>query len=138
MITAADLRAAFPNFVDLTDAVINPAITAAGPFFNDPGRYAEFLVDAQLNCVAHFVLIRNPTRGTDRGANDITMEDRPTLKFSRDAKLLQRQASDPFQMTDYGRMYAYYRDRAGLGGAAAAISSAAAPALLAAAYAGDA
>ena len=127
--TPADIRTAFPQFADQTDGVINAAIAAAAPFFEAPARYGDFLADAQGNCVAHFIVMRQPDVGTTPGTNDATSEDRASLKVTRDASLLQRQAVDPFMRTSYGQMYCYYRDRAGLGGAAAVVSQAAVSAL---------
>lgn len=124
MPTPDQIRAAFPQFVDLSDAVINAAIGLATPEFNDPGRYGDYLANAQNYCVAFFVAENQPDRGLDRGTNDMVSEKRATLEIHRDPKLVEGQANDPFMKNSYGQMYRYYQSLAGMGGTAAVLSPA--------------
>ena len=121
MLTPTQFTDAFPVFKDSDATLVAAAIGAATPFFNDPDRYGDFLAAAQGNLVAHFVLISQPEGNSPKaGANDAIGEDRPTVKITRAAALLERQYVEPFESTSYGRMFLYYQRLAGIGGAAAA------------------
>jgi hypothetical protein len=108
-------RAYFPEFEDVTTPVISAAIARSLVFIdpNDTTRWAAsaaLLLEGQANLVAHFIVTTPSGKAPVRGANDIVSEDRPTLKFTRDAKLLQIQNNDPFTGSSYGVQYVYMRD----------------------------
>ena len=111
-----DLRTYFPEFTDVTDPVIQAAINRSLVWIDptDTSRWAAtpaLLLEGQANLVAHFIVTSpGPGQAPQRNANDIVSEDRPTLKFTRDAKLLQIQNNDPFTGSTYGQQYVYLRD----------------------------
>lgn len=114
--TPDNFRAYFPEFTDMKDPPIEAAITRSLVFIDptDTSRWAAnaaLLLEGQANLVAHYI-VTTPAAGKAPvlSANDIVMEDRPTLKMTRDAKLLQQQANDPFTRSSYGLQYVYLRD----------------------------
>ena len=101
--TPAAFRALFPAFVDATDDEINAALALAPPYFN-VARWGGFYTEGLGNFVAHKIVVGR-SDSTDLVANDLTAEDRPTIKFTRDPKLLQGQADDEFERTKFGQRY---------------------------------
>lgn len=119
--TPGDFTTAFPAFKDVDVSVIAAAIADSAPFFEDPTRYGDFLAPAQNYCVAFFVFLRLPTADDPQSnPGNVVSEDRPTIKFTRSEKLLERAYVEPFESNQYGRMFLYYQRLAGIGGAAAA------------------
>lgn len=114
--TPDNFRTYLPEFTDVKDPPIAAAIARSLVFIDptDTSRWAAtpaLLLEGQANLVAHFI-VTSPAAGQapERNANDIVSEDRPTLKFTRDAKLLQIQNNDPFTGSSYGVQYVYLRD----------------------------
>lgn len=124
MPTEDQIRAAFPQFKDLTNAVITPAIALAAPEFVDGSRYGDYLANAQNYCVAFYVIENQPDVGLAPGTNDSIYEKRVSLDVNRDPKLVEGQAADPFMRNAYGQMFRYLQGLAGLGGTAAVLSPA--------------
>lgn len=116
--TTNDFRTYFPEFQDVAEASVQAAINRSLVFIDptDTSRWAAtpaLLLEGQANLVAHFIVtspVPSPGSVPDRGANNVTSEERPTLKFTRDAKLLQIENNDPFTGSSYGKQYVYLRD----------------------------
>ena len=117
--TPDDFRRAFPAFTDLSDAIINPQITAMAGIFQNPGLFGVNVALAQGNVVAHLIVTNETDDGMDPGTNDNVNEDRASLKRLRDAYLLRIQSVDPFMKTKFGQMFRYFSRRYGAGGRAA-------------------
>lgn len=116
MPTIASFRAMFPEFANTADSVIQAWIANATPFFN-VCRWDDLLAIGVCNWVAHQITLA-AANAAQPLTDDTTMQKAGPLQYSRDAKLVNAEAENPYLRTTYGQQYLYYMRFVGAGAVA--------------------
>jgi Protein of unknown function (DUF4054) len=117
--TPAEFKAIIPALSGETPDAVNAAIALATPWFN-LDRWGAFYSEGLANWVAHTIVTSKPGfAATLAGDGAQTDKQVGSVRVGRSAKLLERQADDPFMTTGYGRRYRYLAKLAGMGAVAA-------------------
>lgn len=116
----SDFQSQFPDgeFLALTDIYVQNFLNAAVPFF-DVGRWGTWYSEGLACYVAHSIVVSKARAA--RTINQInggatTEKHVGSVGTSFDSQILNKQLSDTFLLTDYGRRYCELRDMVGLGG----------------------
>jgi uncharacterized protein DUF4054 len=116
MPTYAQFIAQFPEFANISASVVNNWLGLAVPFFNQP-RWDDMLTLGVLYWVAH--QIQSAMANASQPLTDDTdMQKAGDLSYSRDSKLMNAEADNPYLTTAYGRQYWKYARLVGTGGIA--------------------
>ena len=118
--TPSEFQGQFPDgeFDSLDGNYIQKFLDAAVPFF-DVGRWGLFYSEGLRNYVAHTIVVSKAraARGIAQMDQGNTTEKHVGLVGkTMDSELINKQATDTFMLTDYGRRYCELRDMVGLGG----------------------
>lgn len=118
--TPSEFQAQFPDgeFALLSEDYVQKFLDAAAPFF-DVGRWNTFYSEGLACYVAHAIVVSKAraARGiAQMNTGNVTEKHVGPVGASFDSELLNRQATDTFLTTDYGRRYCELRDLVGLGG----------------------
>jgi hypothetical protein len=129
----SEFQAQFPDgeFSALTGDYVQKFLNAATPFF-DVGSWGSWYSEGLSCYVAHSIVVSKAraARGiVQMNGGNTTEKHVGPVGTSFDSQILNKQLSDTFLLTDYGRRYCELRDMVGLGGTIAAGSFAAADGL---------
>lgn len=113
MPTLAQFRAQFPEFSAIPDASVVFWLALAVPFF-DPCRWDDLLQLGVLYWVAHQITLASANAAQPL-TDDTTMQKAGPVTYSRDPKLVNAEADDPYLRTTYGQQYRYYMKFVGAG-----------------------
>jgi hypothetical protein len=113
MPTLAQFRLQFPEFASTPDATILNWLALADPFF-DQARWGTWLTLGVLYWVAHQIKLasQNALNGF---TDDTTSQREGDVGFSRDSKLVNDEAHNPYLQTVYGQQYYRYARMVGAG-----------------------
>jgi hypothetical protein len=113
--TPAEFKAIIPALAGEDPALITATIALAAPWFA-VDRWGDFYSEGLANWVAHTIVTGKPGyAATLAGDGAQTDKQVGSVRVGRSAKLLERQADDPFLATGYGRRYRYLAKLAGMG-----------------------
>ena len=116
MPTYAQFIAQFPEFANISPYVVNNWLDLANPFF-DQGRWDDMLTLGVLYWVAHQIQ-DSMANATQPLTDDSISQKAGEVSYSRDSKLMNAQADNPYLKTYYGQQYWKYARLVGAGGAA--------------------
>jgi hypothetical protein len=115
-VTPQQFQTQFPEFQNVTQAMIQMWISAAPPFFNVQ-RWGDLLNLGVLFWVAHQIKL-GQANADQPLTDDSTMQKAGDVSYMRDSKLVNAQAENPYMRTTYGQQYLYYMRLVGAGATA--------------------
>ena len=114
--TAAEFITAFPKFAEERVPDIDRHIAAAAPLF-DVVRWANLYSLGLGNYVAHMLVVEKADL-PKVGSTNALSKTVGSVSVTRSAQRLEAEAADPYQRTQWGRMYRYYARQVGMGAVA--------------------
>ena len=116
--TPTAFLAYLPEFAGAVADDVQRALDKAAPCFNVV-RWGSSYAEGIANLAAHFYVGDRARRARAAAVVDggnITEKHVGSVGASFDSQILNKQATDPFMTTDYGRQYCFLRDKVGHGG----------------------
>lgn len=119
--TPSEFKASFPDgeFSSLADNYVQVFLTAAVTHF-DVSRWGAFYSEGLSNFVAHKIVLSKAhvANALQADEGNVTGKHVGPVGQSMDGQLVNKQAEDPYLLTNYGREYVRLRRLVGTGGTA--------------------